>query len=140
MIDDLLSRLDGVRQTAPARWLAKCPAHEDRSPSLAITEQGDGRVLIYCHALCNWESVLGAVGLDASALFPDKPKGGYYVQNERRPFNAIDVLRCVGFESLVVAVAASNLAHGTALTEGDHARLLLAAERLQSAVEVANGQ
>ena len=32
----LLDRLTGVKQTAPGRWIAKCPAHEDRSPSLSI--------------------------------------------------------------------------------------------------------
>ncbi len=138
--DRLLSRLEHVRQTAPDKWIARCPAHDDRHPSLAISEQVDGRVLIYCHALCSWESVLGAVGMDASALFPDKPQGGYYVRNQRRPFNPIDLLRCVWFETLVVAVAASNVAHGTVLTEVDRARLLLAAERLQSAVGVADGK
>jgi len=139
MINDLLSRLDGVKETTPGKWIARCPAHKDRSPSLAISEQADGRVLLYCHALCRWEEVLSAVGLGASALFPDKPKGGAFVRNERRPYNAIDVLRCVEFETLVVAVAASNVGHGVALTEIDRARLLIAAQRLQSAVGVANG-
>jgi hypothetical protein len=135
----LLDRLDGVRQTGAGRWIAKCPGHDDRRASLSIRELDDGRTLLHCFAGCDAEAVLNALQLDYSALFPDKPKGGLYVMNERRPFSAMDVLRCVSFEALIAAVASSNLAHGTALTETDHARLLLAAERLQSAVGVANG-
>jgi DNA primase len=32
-------------------WMAKCPAHEDRNPSLSIREV-DGKVLLHCHAGC----------------------------------------------------------------------------------------
>ena len=34
----ILDRLDGVRPTGDGRWIARCPAHDDRSPSLSIRE------------------------------------------------------------------------------------------------------
>ena len=40
-IDRLLDRLDGVRQNGRDQYLAKCPAHDDRSPSLSIRTLGD---------------------------------------------------------------------------------------------------
>ena len=49
--DALLSRLDGVKKTGHGQWIARCPAHEDRSPSLSIAEKDD-RVLVHCHAGC----------------------------------------------------------------------------------------
>jgi DNA primase len=42
----LLAHLDKVRRTGAGRWIARCPAHDDKSPSLAIRELDDGRTLI----------------------------------------------------------------------------------------------
>lgn len=58
------------------RWhggygMARCPAHNDRTPSLAITAGPDGRPLVYCHAGCEQASVIGALqarGLWSSRL------------------------------------------------------------------------
>ena len=36
LADKLLSRVDGVRSTGQDRWQARCPAHDDKTPSLAI--------------------------------------------------------------------------------------------------------
>ena len=38
-------------------WMARCPAHHDRLPSLSIREC-DGRVLVYCHAGCTNATVI----------------------------------------------------------------------------------
>jgi putative DNA primase/helicase len=42
-------------------WMARCPAHEDRTPSLAITSGNDGAVLVRCHAGCNQRKVIEAL-------------------------------------------------------------------------------
>ena len=49
---------------------ARCPAHEDRSPSLSIGAAEDGTVLLKCHAGCSAEAVVKALGLDMRDLFP----------------------------------------------------------------------
>ena len=131
-VEVLLAQLDGVRRTGPDRWLARCPAHEDKKPSLAIRELGDGRILIHDFAGCAVEDVLAAVGLTFDALFP-KRLGEF--KPERRPFPASDVLRAIGFETLLVATAAGNLANGIELSEGDRERLMLSAARVGAAVE-----
>ena len=66
----LLGRLDGVRKTGDGRWLARCPGHDDRGPSLSIRELGDGRVLIHDFAGCKTLEILSAVGLRLRDLFP----------------------------------------------------------------------
>ena len=43
-----------------AGWMARCPAHDDRNPSLSIRES-EGRVLVHCHAGCAQSEVLGAL-------------------------------------------------------------------------------
>jgi len=70
-LQNLLSRLDKVRSSGGNRYLACCPAHEDRSPSLAISS-ADDRLLIHCFAGCSPDEILGAIDLDMSALF-DEP-------------------------------------------------------------------
>src|SRR5215207_10507167 len=44
-----------------AVWMARCPAHDDREPSLSITEAHDGKVLVCCHAQCEQASVVSAL-------------------------------------------------------------------------------
>jgi len=67
----VLGRLAGVRQNAPGRWIARCPSHEDRSPSLSVRELEDGRVLLHDFAGCGVEDVLGALGLTLADLFEE---------------------------------------------------------------------
>jgi AAA domain len=45
-------------------WIARCPAHDDRSPSLSIAESGDGHLLLHCHAGCTFEQILKAAGVE----------------------------------------------------------------------------
>lgn len=130
-----LSHLDKVKRTGPGRWLARCPAHDDRGPSLSIRELDDGRILVHCFSGCDVQSVLSAVGLELDALFPERelPHG----KSERRPFPASDVLRAVAFEALVVMVAGATLLSGQPFTDADRARLALAVTRLQAALDAA---
>jgi hypothetical protein len=51
-------------------WCARCPAHDDREPSLSISEGDDGRVLLACHAGCDVSQVAASLGVNLSALFP----------------------------------------------------------------------
>jgi hypothetical protein len=51
-------------------WIACCPAHEDRSPSLSICEGEDSRVLLHCFSGCSIESICHALEIKVSDLFP----------------------------------------------------------------------
>jgi len=131
-IDTFLSRLTETKRTGKGRYLACCPAHSDKRPSLAIRELDDERVLIHCFAGCSVEEILHAVGLELDVLYPEKLIG-HCLHPERRPFNAKDILEVVGYEALIVSVAASTIARGETLVEDDCERLMLASRRLQTA-------
>jgi len=131
-IDTFLSRLSSIKRTGNGRYLACCPAHLDKHPSLNIRELDDGRILVKCFAGCSVEEVLHAVGLEFDALFPERPIG-QCLHPERHPFSAKDILEAVRHEALIVSVAASTIAHGETLVEDDHKRLMLASRRLQAA-------
>lgn len=42
-------------------WRAKCPAHDDRDPSLDITSNEDGRVLLKCRVGCENDAIIDAL-------------------------------------------------------------------------------
>lgn len=52
--------------------MARCPAHEDRRASLAISSDRGGRLLLKCHAGCSTETVAAALGLTMADLMPPK--------------------------------------------------------------------
>lgn len=131
---ELLSRLKKVKSTGHGRWIACCPAHDDHSPSLSLRQLADGRVLLHCFAGCSVPEVLSAVGLELNDLFPPREIEFGKGKQESRPFPAADILRCIAFEALVVAVAAKSLLAGR-LSEVDRARLMLAVARIHQAMD-----
>ena len=134
-IDNLLSRLDKVKRTGDGKYQSRCPAHDDRGPSLSIRETDDGRVLLHCFAGCSVHDVLAAVGMEINDLFP--PREIQQGRPERRPFPAADVLRAIGFEALVVAASGAALLAGRPFRPMDRERLILAVHRIQSAMTAA---
>jgi len=134
--EDLLSRLHGVRKSGNGYWSARCPAHEDRIASLSVREVDDGRVLIHCFAGCSVEQVLAGAGLDWDAVFPERPIADRKAPI-RQPFLGAQVVRAVGFEALLVAAAAANIAFHVELSKEDRERLILASERIIAAVQEA---
>lgn len=136
--DALLSRLDRVKKTGSGKWLACCPAHDDRSPSLSIRETDDGRILLHDFAGCAVEEILSAVGLTFDAIMPERAID-HEVKRERRPFNAHDVLACLSTEALIVAIAASHIVQGKPISDADKDRVFLASSRIDAARELING-
>lgn len=136
-LDTLLSRLHKVTRTGNGRWKACCPAHADKSPSLAIRD-ADRRILIHCFGGCSTEAVLSAVGLTFGDLLPENALD-HHKPKERKPFYPGDILQIVAFEAKIVYLCAADIANDKPLTDTDRARLLLAASRLNHACEVANG-
>lgn len=68
----MIDRFRNARKNGEGKWLACCPAHADRSPSLSVAYR-DGRWLLHCFAGCDTGDILAAVGLEMSDLF-DEPK------------------------------------------------------------------
>ncbi len=72
-VDKIITNLEssGSRPVKQGRgYSAHCPAHEDGHPSLTVTEASDGKVLLHCHAGCNADDILSALGLEWSEFFP----------------------------------------------------------------------
>tara|TARA_R100000951_G_scaffold116432_1_gene128225 strand:+ start:1082 stop:1459 length:378 start_codon:yes stop_codon:yes gene_type:complete len=74
VLSEILQRLDKVKQHGD-QYYACCPVHDDKSPSMGITEK-EGKVLIHCFSCgATGQEVMEAIGLPVSALFRDKKRG-----------------------------------------------------------------
>lgn len=71
-IDDVLSKLQGVKRSGSG-YMALCPAHDDKRPSLSVTEK-DGKILLHCFAGCSLDAILAGLEIDTSDLFADDKK------------------------------------------------------------------
>jgi hypothetical protein len=134
----LLDRLERVKPTGPGRWLACCPAHEDRAPSLSIRELDDGRVLVNCFAGCGAVDVLDSLGLGWSALFPERLLGHNHPAPHSR-IRARDLLEIISEEVSLVAIVAADLLAQKRISETDWQRLAQAAARIGRARDHVNG-
>ncbi|MCL5425909.1 MAG: hypothetical protein M1154_09820 [Gammaproteobacteria bacterium] len=133
-VSALLTRLDKVKENGPGRWLACCPAHQDRSPSLAVRETPDGTILVKCFAECPTADVLAAVGLELKDLFPQRDQDDYHAS--KRPgerWVPRDVLSAIAQEALITLLAAEATHRGERLARADLDRLATAAGRLRNA-------
>ena len=87
----LLGKLDGIRRNGTG-WMARCPAHEDRTASLSVTAGDDGRALLYCHAGCAVEAVTGAAGIATADLFEPRDVSVTRTTPRRREVSAAPLL------------------------------------------------
>jgi putative DNA primase/helicase len=60
MSAEIIAKALGGRKVGRS-WIAQCPAHDDRTPSLSIRHADDGKVLVRCHSGCGQERVIAAL-------------------------------------------------------------------------------
>jgi putative DNA primase/helicase len=60
MTAEAIAKALGGRK-AGGGWTARCPAHDDRTPSLSIRDADENMVLVRCHAGCDQERVIAAL-------------------------------------------------------------------------------
>lgn len=132
----LLERLQNVKQTRPDRWQARCPSHDDRSPSLAITETPDGTLLLKCWAGCGAADIVSAVGLELKDLFP--PRFDYQAswKGKAPRYSASEVVKTAVTEGTIIALGYGALERGETLSLKDQGRVELAIRALGNLIEV----
>jgi hypothetical protein len=127
-LSQLLQRLELVKKSGSG-FSARCPVHDDHSPSLSIKEGDDGRVLVHCHAGCPPQEVVAALGLTMPDLFPANGK-------PRRPPPAPGVSRtalgaALEIEQQVLFIVAYDRVKGKSISPTDAARERLARQRIE---------
>lgn len=100
-VRDALDRHDCGPVGSDRKFMARCPAHDDRSPSLSVGEGLDGRVLLHCFACCSTADIVAALGLHLSDLFAGGQRQRSlpvkFLAKPREPIDAIlDAFREIG--------------------------------------------
>jgi len=131
---NVLQHLQKVKSTGNNRWIACCPAHDDRSPSLAIKECDNGNLLIHCFSGCDVLSIVEAIGLNLGDLFPPNLDD---FKREHQPFPAADILKCLLYEARIIQLAASDIVNHIKISSNDLQRIELAYQRINEAVSYA---
>lgn len=92
VVRDALDRDDCDPRGPDHKYTARCPAHEDRSPSLSVGEGVDGRVLLHCFAGCPTADIVRALELGWPDLFPPGHHHARPVAVLAKPRAAIDMV------------------------------------------------
>lgn len=129
-IEKVLSRLENVREMgSPGKWMVRCPAHDDKTPSLSISLRGES-IALYCHAGCSTEDVLDSIGLMFSDLY-GKEAANYQAAIANKGKKSTRHLKPFDIDLMVLKLAEADLEVGRTLSIEDQARVALAKERLR---------
>jgi hypothetical protein len=82
-IERVLACLPGHQKNGVG-WKAKCPSHDDNSPSLSVSAGDDGRALLHCFAGCDAETITTALGLKMVDLMPESDRRDYHTPKPQK--------------------------------------------------------
>lgn len=132
-IDRLLNRLERVTERQSKKglnqWQALCPAHGDKTPSLAITECHDGTVLVKCWAGCQANEIVKALGLTLKDLFNHSTNSNH--SHRTSGYKKQPHQKAIQHEQWIAEIAYSQLVSQGQLSAEDLARYRLALKRLR---------
>ena len=132
MINNLLQKLDKVKPTGNNKWIAACPAHPDKSPSLGVKLTEDGKILIHCFSGCAVSEIVAAVDMELSDLMPTNAK---YQKGVKAPrFNKYELFDRLAFESVILTLAVRQLLNFQDLSPDDLLRVVQAETVINSIV------
>ena len=118
-LTEIISRLSKVKRTGNGKYIACCPVHSDRSPSLAITEKPDKMILLHCFGCgAGGVEICEALNLDPSTLFPptDNPR---YEKKKRSGFSAWQLLHALRADLIRLLIISNDLKKIGALSDDD---------------------
>ena len=131
---------EGLKLTGPGKWkTTRCIFH-DGSDSMRINTATGGWCCMACDAkggdvLAYHMQAHGLEFVDACKALGCWADDGQAVQHKPTPLPPRQALQVLGFEAMLAAVAAGNIARGVVLNDIDLQRLMVAANRITRLVE-----
>ena len=131
--DTLLARLDGARQIGTDRYVARCPAHADKDPSLSIRIT-DEHILLFCHAGCEVSAILAALSLQWRDICPEPaiPYQQALAAGHRRLRQRLSDISARDWARTLLTIAADDIEHGREHSLHDRAAIEIAREVLRN--------
>lgn len=134
-IDNILNSLDKVKSLGGGRYKALCPVHDEKTPSLGITQKDDDRIIMHCFGCgANGVEIIRSLGMELADLFPESERRKDDYRRDRKPFPATQILECINFESSVIMIAARQIIDDVQLNRTDYQRVETAYNRIYEAV------
>lgn len=122
-LETILAKLSKVRKSNRG-YMACCPVHDDKNPSMTITETDDGKVLCHCFSCgARGSDVVEALGLPPGELFSGEFTGTYDPKYKLKKTELED--------DLVIMMYEQGKQRGDYLTHSDYKRYKLAKARIQ---------
>lgn len=132
-LETVLLHLSGIDK-AGKNFKALCPAHGDKTQSLSVATGDDGRVLLHCFSGCSVESVVAAMGLAMTDLFP---QGGTRCKVPGISGVSLRELKeAAELEWQILFIVKADQLHGRAVSQIDLGRAKLAMKRVLLAKRV----
>jgi len=134
-IGKILNNLQKVKKTGNGKFMACCPAHQDKTASLVISDNGEGKIMLHCFAGCDTYAILSSIGLDWADVMPENSSH----DNEKpvkQVIYASEGMRLIRFEAQIVMLCAFKLKNNTPLSLDDLNRLETAMQRINKAMEL----
>lgn len=135
-INDFLNRMDSVRKTGSNQWISKCPAHEDKSPSLSIKFSDNNTILIHCFAGCSPNDIVNAIDSKLSELFP---KQNRYQAPIKYRVNYRELWLLATHYFWILVIATNDLEKNKNLSSYDLKSVMKARERINNILGVIDG-
>jgi len=129
-LNNFLSRLEKVKPNGNSKWLACCPSHTDKSPSLGIKLTDDDKILINCFSGCSVSEIVAAVGLELSDLMPESVS---YKKGSKPPrFNKYELFDLILHHSIILEIAIGDLLSSKPLSDTDLSMVIFARDSIEN--------
>lgn len=89
---EFLNNLDKVSESGDG-WSACCSVHPDSTPSLSISVEQDGRILLCCHRGCEFDDIVREAGMLPTEMFESAPSTRSAILPPRRRNNGVPKLK-----------------------------------------------
>lgn len=141
--DEIAVRVAVAKETKPAPGLIRamtctCPAHNDKHPSLLVSEKDDGSVLIHCRAGCTFDEIRQGLGLEPMDLIPGQLRHNRHDDHRSASkgprFNPWQALTALSVDVIVVALCAAEIRRTGWLEDDDLDALIEAESRIQDTI------
>lgn len=135
-IEAFLDKFEKVKSSGHGKWMASCPCHSDRNPSVSIKDD-NGVILMQCFGCgASGPEIAQALGLDISELFPasdnfDASKAQY----KRSLFPAGQVLEGLHMEIFTAWMIAKDMIENGTIDQETKERLWQTVVRINAALE-----
>ena len=135
-VNKILNKLEKVKSNGNGSFMACCPAHADRSPSLSVKDNGDGRIMLKCFAGCETIDILQTIGLDWDDVMPPKiEKPVHVIKSKEHKIYITDAINIIRNESRIITLAAIDIQKNIKMSEAEVNRVKIAMNRINIALE-----